>query len=187
GYAVDILIAERDGGRLLESVDGTEALTFLAELRPAGQVGLPGSIAGISEGTRPGLRGAATAGRRGAGVAEVTALFLAFPTWRTNAWHELGPALAGWAGSGATIAVALLVQGAVDARTAVAALLLVPVGFALSHLRRRERNTLLKVVLAGVMLLALWTFVEQVRAAPSVDDARADLASLFLWTQVIHS
>ena len=78
-------------------------------------MGLPGSIAGISEGTRPGLRGAATAGRQGAGVAEVTALFLAFPTWRTNAWQELGPALAGWAGSGATIAAAIVNPAAVGA------------------------------------------------------------------------
>jgi heme O synthase-like polyprenyltransferase len=83
--------------------------------------------------------------------------------------------------------VAVVAQGAVDPETAAGALLLVPVGFVFSYLRRAHRNTIFKLGLAGAMFIALWSFVQGVRAAPSVDDARVALAALFLWTQVLHS
>jgi transglutaminase-like putative cysteine protease len=83
--------------------------------------------------------------------------------------------------------VAVVAQRAVDPGTAAGALLLVPVGFVFSYVRRGRRNTIFKLGLAGAMFVALWSFVHGVRAAPSVDDARVALAALFLWTQVLHS
>jgi protein-glutamine gamma-glutamyltransferase len=82
---------------------------------------------------------------------------------------------------------AVVAQSAVDPGTAAAALLLVPVGFVFSHVRRAHRNTIVKLCLAGAMFVALWSFIQGVKAAPSVDDARVALAALFLWTQVLHS
>lgn len=83
--------------------------------------------------------------------------------------------------------VALVAQGAVDAGTAAGAFILVPLGFVFSHVRRAKRNTVLKLVLAAAMFAALWTFIQAVRTAPSVDDARVALASMFMWTQILHS
>src|SRR5207244_7015819 len=83
--------------------------------------------------------------------------------------------------------IAVVAQGAVGGGTAAGALLLVPTGFLFSHLRRGRRNTVLTLGLAGAMFIALWSFIQAVKAAPSVDDARVALASLFLWTQVLHS
>jgi protein-glutamine gamma-glutamyltransferase len=84
-------------------------------------------------------------------------------------------------------AIALVAQDAVDPGTGAGALALIPVGFVFSHLRRARRNTIFKLGLAAAMCAALWSFIQTVRTAPSVDDARAALASLFLWTQVLHS
>jgi len=83
--------------------------------------------------------------------------------------------------------VALLAQGVVDTATALGTLVLVPVGFVFSHYRRRERNILLKLLLAVLLFVALGSFLGAVRYATSVDQARTALASLFLWVQVIHS
>ncbi len=83
--------------------------------------------------------------------------------------------------------VAVIAQGAVPATTAIAAVVLIPGAYAFSHARRRQRNILLKIVLAFAMLAALGAFISQVRFATSVDQARASLASLFIWVQMIHS
>jgi transglutaminase-like putative cysteine protease len=83
--------------------------------------------------------------------------------------------------------VAVIAQGSVDPFTAIAALVLVPVGSIFSYRRRNHRNTAAKIILAVAMLAALGAFLQQVRGAPSVDVARASLASLFLWVQVLHS
>jgi transglutaminase-like putative cysteine protease len=83
--------------------------------------------------------------------------------------------------------VAVIAQGASDPFTAVSALLLIPAGFAFSHVRRRRRNTGAKIFLAIGMLAALGGFVQRMQGATSVDDARVALASLFLWVQVLHS
>ena len=83
--------------------------------------------------------------------------------------------------------IAVVAQRAVEPGTAAGALLLVPVGFVFSYLRRARRNTIFKLGLAGAMFVALWSFIHGVKAAPSVDDARVALAALFLWTQVLHS
>ena len=83
--------------------------------------------------------------------------------------------------------VAVIAQGTVDAMTAAGSILLIPIGFAFSHVRRRERNVGLKVVLAAGLLAALGAFLGRVRYAGSVDEAREALASLFLWVQILHS
>jgi hypothetical protein len=82
--------------------------------------------------------------------------------------------------------VAVIAQGAVDLTTAVGALVLAPVGFVFSWIRRRNRNVLVKFGLAAAMVAALISFVKQAEVAQSVDDARVALAALFVWTQVIH-
>jgi transglutaminase-like putative cysteine protease len=83
--------------------------------------------------------------------------------------------------------VAVAGQSALAGATAVGALALIPLGSWISFRRRTKRNTLLKLVLAGGLLLALANFLAQVRLSTSVDDARVPLASLFVWVQVLHS
>ena len=84
-------------------------------------------------------------------------------------------------------AAAVVVQGAVDVATAAASFVLIPLGYAFSHVRRTHRNVVLKVVLAVGLLVALGAFILKVNAAVSVDEARIALASLFLWVQILHS
>src|SRR5215203_1489456 len=57
--------------------------------------------------------------------------------------------------------------------------------FAVSYLRRRERNILIKVLLAFGALAALAMFFREVLS--SLYDTRVPLARLFLWVQVIHA
>jgi heme O synthase-like polyprenyltransferase len=57
---------------------------------------------------------------------------------------------------------AVVAQSAVDPGTAAAALLLVPVGFVFSHVRRAHRNTFVLLSLAGAMFVALWSFFQGV-------------------------
>ena len=83
--------------------------------------------------------------------------------------------------------VAVILQGAVDATAAVAAVLLAPVGYAFSYARRRRSGILIKVILAVGLLLALDWFIGHVRFATTIDQARIPLASLFLWVQVLHA
>jgi len=59
------------------------------------------------------------------------------------------------------------------------------VAFVASYLRRRERNILLKVLLAFGALAALAMFFREVLS--SLYDTRIPLARLFLWVQVIHA
>ncbi len=59
------------------------------------------------------------------------------------------------------------------------------VAFAVSYLRRRERNVLIKVLLAFGALAALAMFFREVLT--SLYDTRVPLARLFLWVQVIHA
>ncbi len=83
--------------------------------------------------------------------------------------------------------LAVAVAGAVDAATAVSALLLVPIGSWYAYRRRYQKNVLLKILLAGGLLATLAQFLEHARTATSVDDARVMLGSLFVWVQVLHS
>ncbi|MGH2530489.1 MAG: DUF3488 domain-containing protein, partial [Actinomycetota bacterium] len=83
--------------------------------------------------------------------------------------------------------VALIAQGATDTATWIAAMLLVPVGYAFSYFQRNKTSVGTKVVLVVGLLAALGGFLQSVRLAQSVDEARIPLASLFVWVQVLHS
>ena len=83
--------------------------------------------------------------------------------------------------------VAIVLQDAVDPGTAVAALVLAPVGYVVSYRRRAADNLVLKIAISVALLAALGQFVAAVRLVNNVDQARVPLASLFLWVQVLHS
>jgi transglutaminase-like putative cysteine protease len=83
--------------------------------------------------------------------------------------------------------LAVVAQGAVGPGTAIGALVLVPVGYAFSYVRRRRPSIVTKLALAGALVVALGAFLRAVEGARSFDDARQPLASLFLWVQVLHS
>jgi protein-glutamine gamma-glutamyltransferase len=91
---------------------------------------------------------------------------------------------------GALVMVAVLAvvaQGALDAATAVGALVVVPAGYVFSYVRRRRSNTAAKAFLAVGLLVALGAFLQRVRFAQTVDEARAPLALLFVWVQALHA
>jgi len=83
--------------------------------------------------------------------------------------------------------VAVVAQGALDAATAAGAVVLVPVAYWFSYARRHARNTGVKVALAAGLFVALGAFLRRVGGAQTVDEARAPLASLFVWVQVLHA
>ncbi|HEY7660345.1 MAG TPA: transglutaminaseTgpA domain-containing protein [Actinomycetota bacterium] len=83
--------------------------------------------------------------------------------------------------------LAVVVQGAVDAVTATLALVLAPVGYVFSHVRRRSPSSATKVALVVALLLALGAFIQAASLARSFDEARRPLAALFLWVQVLHA
>ncbi|MFB3739171.1 MAG: DUF3488 domain-containing protein, partial [Candidatus Velamenicoccus archaeovorus] len=83
--------------------------------------------------------------------------------------------------------IAVVAQGATDAFTSIGGFVLVPAGYAFSYYQRRKTNVATKVVLAVGLLAALGAFLQSVRFAETVDQARVPLASLFIWVQVLHS
>lgn len=83
--------------------------------------------------------------------------------------------------------VAVVAQHAVDATSAVAALLLAPVGYWFSYRRRYRPNVLIKIGLAIGLLAAMGQFLGRVESVLTVDQARIPLASLFLWVQMLHA
>ena len=80
---------------------------------------------------------------------------------------------------------AVLTSGYFGAVTGVLVPLLTVVAFVVSYRRRRERNILIKVLLAFGALAALAMFFREVLS--SLYDTRVPLARLFLWVQVIHA
>ncbi len=80
---------------------------------------------------------------------------------------------------------AVLASGYFGAMTGVLVPLLTVVAFAVSYRRRREKNVLIKVLLAFGALAALAMFFREVLS--SLYDTRVPLARLFLWVQVIHA
>jgi protein-glutamine gamma-glutamyltransferase len=80
---------------------------------------------------------------------------------------------------------AVLTSGYFGAVTAVLVPFLTVVAFVVSYLRRRERNIIIKVMLAFGALAALAMFFREVLS--SLYDTRVPLARLFLWVQVIHA
>src|SRR5919106_1871003 len=80
---------------------------------------------------------------------------------------------------------AVLTTGYFGAVTSVLVPFLTVVAFVVSYRRRRERNILIKVMLAFGALAALAMFFREVLS--SLYDTRIPLARLFLWLQVIHA
>jgi transglutaminase-like putative cysteine protease len=80
---------------------------------------------------------------------------------------------------------AVLTSGYFDVVTGILVPLLTVVAFVISYRRRRERNVLIKVLLAFGALAALAVFFREVLS--SLYDTRVPLARLFLWVQVIHA
>ena len=80
---------------------------------------------------------------------------------------------------------AVLTSGYFGASIGILVPLLTVVAFAVSYRRRRERNILLKVMLAFGALAMLAVFFREVLS--SLYDTRVPLARLFLWVQVIHA
>jgi transglutaminase-like putative cysteine protease len=83
--------------------------------------------------------------------------------------------------------IAVVAQGVLSDRIALLALILAPVGYAVSYRRRRRRNTWIKAVLAVALLVATARFLRQIGVVTTPDEARAPLAALFLWVQVLHA
>ena len=81
--------------------------------------------------------------------------------------------------------VAVLSSGYFDWMTGILVPLLTVVAFGASYHRRRERNILIKLLLAFGALAALAVFFREVLT--SLYDTRVPLARLFLWVQVIHA
>ena len=81
--------------------------------------------------------------------------------------------------------VAVLTSGYFDWLTGVLVPLLTVVAFVVSYNRRREKNFLIKILLAFGALAALAMFFREVLS--SLYDTRVPLARLFLWVQVIHA
>ena len=81
--------------------------------------------------------------------------------------------------------VAVLTSGYFDWTTGILVPLLTVVAFGVSYHRRRERNVLIKILLAFGALAALAVFFREVLT--SLYDTRVPLARLFLWVQVIHA
>ncbi|CAA9488428.1 MAG: FIG001454: Transglutaminase-like enzymes, putative cysteine proteases [uncultured Rubrobacteraceae bacterium] len=81
--------------------------------------------------------------------------------------------------------VAVLTSGYFGVSTGVLVPLLTIVAFAVSYNRRREKNYVIKAMLAFFALALLAVFFREVLA--SLYDTRVPLARLFLWIQVIHA
>ncbi|CAN5877546.1 hypothetical protein BH23ACT11_BH23ACT11_19380 [soil metagenome] len=80
---------------------------------------------------------------------------------------------------------AVLTTGYFDLATGILVPLLTLVAFVVSYYRRREKNYLIKILLAFGALAALAMFFREVLT--SLYDTRVPLARLFLWVQVIHA
>ena len=83
--------------------------------------------------------------------------------------------------------LAVVAQGVLDDRVASLALVLAPVGYVVSYRRRGKRNTVIKILLAIALLVATARFLRAVGTIATPDEARAPLAALFLWVQVLHA
>ena len=81
--------------------------------------------------------------------------------------------------------VAVLTSGYFGVATGVLVPLLTIVAFAVSYNRRREKNYVIKAMLAVFALALLAVFFRE--AISSLYDTRVPLARLFLWVQVIHA
>ncbi|MGH2597604.1 MAG: transglutaminase TgpA family protein [Actinomycetota bacterium] len=83
--------------------------------------------------------------------------------------------------------LAVVAQGGVNGSAAVLPLMMAPAGYLFSHKQRYHSNITTKVLLSVGLLAAFVAFLQSVKLAGSVDQARVPLASLFLWVQVLHA
>ncbi len=83
--------------------------------------------------------------------------------------------------------LAVVLEGGVSGTAALLPLILAPVGYSFSYQQRHRSNITTKVLLSIGLLAAFAQFLQSVRLAGSVDQARIPLASLFLWVQVLHA
>ena len=83
--------------------------------------------------------------------------------------------------------LAVVAQGGVNGAAAILPLVMAPVGYVFSHKQRHHSNITTKVLLSVGLLAAFAAFLQSVKLAGSVDQARVPLASLFLWVQVLHA
>ena len=83
--------------------------------------------------------------------------------------------------------LAVVAQDVLSDRTAILALVLAPVGYVVSYRRRAATNVAVKVALACGLFVATARFLGQIGYVTSPDAARAPLAALFLWVQVLHA
>lgn len=81
----------------------------------------------------------------------------------------------------------VLVQDVVAAGVGWTVLAAMPVGSYYALRKRATNQVALKFALAALLLLAFANFLRSVSGAQSIDDARAPLAEIFLWVQVLHS
>jgi transglutaminase-like putative cysteine protease len=83
--------------------------------------------------------------------------------------------------------LAVVAQGGVNGTAAFLPLVMAPIGYLFSHKQRHRSNITTKVLLSVGLLAAFVAFLQSVKLAGSVDQARVPLASLFLWVQVLHA
>lgn len=83
--------------------------------------------------------------------------------------------------------LAVVAEGGVSGIAAILPLLLAPLGYYFSYTQRHRSNITTKVLLSIGLLAAFAQFLQSVRLAGSVDQARVPLATLFLWVQVLHA
>src|SRR5918996_3937726 len=83
--------------------------------------------------------------------------------------------------------VALGAEGAVSVTTTVVALVMLPVAYWFSYIRRARDNWHVKIILALAAIVALIRFFGELRAVGTLDEVRFPLAVVFLWVQVLHS
>src|SRR3712207_3679257 len=109
---------------------------------------------------------------------------LGLPTGRKRV--EDSVELRGWVLAAVLVGeAAVLTSGYFGALMGILVPLLTVVAFVVSYHRRRERNILIKVMLAFGALAMLAVFFRE--ALSSLYDTRVPLARLFLWVQVIHA
>ncbi|HLF69780.1 MAG TPA: DUF3488 and transglutaminase-like domain-containing protein, partial [Actinomycetota bacterium] len=83
--------------------------------------------------------------------------------------------------------IGVIAQDIVSGPVAFLVLVLTPLGYLFSWYRRSSRNIVLKVLLAAGAVMALANFLQRLGAATSVEAARAPLAEIFLYVQMLHS
>jgi transglutaminase-like putative cysteine protease len=83
--------------------------------------------------------------------------------------------------------LAVVAEGGVSGFATIPPLLLAPIGYSFSYRQRHRSNVTTKVLLSIGLLAAFAQFLQSVRLAGSVDQARVPLATLFLWVQVLHA